>query len=221
MIIFSMPVDLHIYNKRCIGNLILSRSTTYFVNTNPLESASFSRTVLLPPDISHDAYLTLAVHISLEADVDEAALSWHTLNFTSYRTDQPPIAMSGYVANAAQLNDESTSDAQKFKKEFQTVGRPPVTDHNINDQYMREHSASSVRPVTVYPRAPAVDEHSVAQNIETAGARTAKPGQKEGAYYDEEQKEQGVIGDEPLGRRKPFEQIDAEETSVHPNNPVQ
>lgn len=51
--------------------------------------------------------------------------------------------MSGYVANAAQLNHEPTNDVQKFKKEFQTVGRPPVTDHN-NDQYMHEHSASSL-----------------------------------------------------------------------------
>lgn len=53
------------------------------------------------------------------------------------------------------------------------------------------------------------------------GGAECQPCQKEGAYDDEEQKEQGVTGEETLGCRQPFEQIDAEEASVHPNNPVQ
>lgn len=32
----------------------------------------------------------------------------------------------------------TTTDNQKFKKQSQTISRPPVTDHNINDEYMRD-----------------------------------------------------------------------------------
>lgn len=31
-----------------------------------------------------------------------------------------------------------TDSTQSFKKEYQVVGRPSVTDHDINDEYMRD-----------------------------------------------------------------------------------
>ena len=31
-----------------------------------------------------------------------------------------------------------TDDNRKFKKAEQTIGRPGVTDHNINDEYLRD-----------------------------------------------------------------------------------
>jgi hypothetical protein len=40
-----------------------------------------------------------------------------------------------FVANADELKRDPTD--QGFKKEFQTVGKPQTTDHNINDEYMR------------------------------------------------------------------------------------
>jgi hypothetical protein len=55
------------------------------------------------------------------------------------------------------------------------------------------------------------------QNL--AGNRpTANPGKKEGAYEVSEQPV-GVTGEEVGRRQEPFEVIDAESTSVHPNNP--
>lgn len=40
-----------------------------------------------------------------------------------------------------------TDDNRKFKKAEQTTGRPGITDHDINDQYLRE--APNVRPLRV------------------------------------------------------------------------
>jgi hypothetical protein len=45
-------------------------------------------------------------------------------------------------------------------------------------------------------------------------------GKKEGAYDITEQPV-GITGEGVGSRRQPFEQIDAESTSVHANNPVQ
>jgi hypothetical protein len=100
-----------------------------------------------------------------------------------------------FVANADELKRDPTD--QGFKKEFQTVGKPQTTDHNINDEYMR----------------------NAPDNL--AGVKPSRnPGKKEGAYDITEQP-MGVQGDEVGARRQPFEQIDAESTSVHPNNPVE
>ncbi|EPQ54592.1 hypothetical protein GLOTRDRAFT_43526 [Gloeophyllum trabeum ATCC 11539] len=73
-------------------------------------------------------------------------------------------------------NDESKT----FKKAFQEVGRPATTDHNINDEYMRD-------PPNNTGDAPTTDR-------KTRGA-------KEGAYGIEPTQE-GVLGDPGKGRPK-------------------
>jgi hypothetical protein len=42
---------------------------------------------------------------------------------------------AGYVASAGEVNTDPA--ATSFKKDEQTVGRPSVTDHDINEEYMR------------------------------------------------------------------------------------
>ncbi|KAF5358638.1 hypothetical protein D9758_007748 [Tetrapyrgos nigripes] len=70
-----------------------------------------------------------------------------------------------------------------FKKATQEVNKPPVTDHNINDEYMRN-------PPQNFPPSDSVPT-----------SETKVPGKKEGAY-EVEPRERGVLGDEGTGRPK-------------------
>ncbi|KAH9841798.1 uncharacterized protein C8Q71DRAFT_854151 [Rhodofomes roseus] len=94
-----------------------------------------------------------------------------------------------------------TTDDQKFKKQYQTVGRPPVTDHNINDEYIRDPPNNLNIPG------------------ETSTLRKA-PGLKEGAQEVTDPKQDGVLGDEPMSRiQKEVALGDlASENTVHPNS---
>jgi hypothetical protein len=62
----------------------------------------------------------------------------------------------------------------------------------------------------------------VHQNLQ-GQTRTSNPGQKEGAYEVIDDREAGVLGSERDAppRRQIHEVVNAQETSVHPNNPVQ
>lgn len=46
--------------------------------------------------------------------------------------------MSNIERNDLRPTAEVTDETLAFKKPYQTVGRPPVTQENINDQYMRD-----------------------------------------------------------------------------------
>lgn len=46
--------------------------------------------------------------------------------------------IEGRFNEVGDVAQRTTTDDQKFKKQYQTVGRPPVTDHNINDEYVRD-----------------------------------------------------------------------------------
>lgn len=46
-----------------------------------------------------------------------------------------------YIDDSNDVGDiaqHTTADNHAFKKRSQTVGRPPVTNHNIHDDYMRD-----------------------------------------------------------------------------------
>ncbi|KZT23456.1 hypothetical protein NEOLEDRAFT_1069568 [Neolentinus lepideus HHB14362 ss-1] len=76
----------------------------------------------------------------------------------------------------------ATDESMTFKKATQEINRPATTDHNINDEYMRDppnNLASGDVPTT---------------------DRTSR-GQKEGAY-DVNPDPQGVIGEPGKGRPK-------------------
>jgi hypothetical protein len=91
---------------------------------------------------------TPALYIGASSFSTSSNTNIATTNFTNPLTN--PFTMSvnsaepnPFVANAGQLKNDPTDTG--FKKEFQTVGRPAVTDHNINDEYMRD--APNVRCV--------------------------------------------------------------------------
>ena len=114
-----------------------------------------------------------------------------------------------------------TDDTRVFKKPFQTVDRPQVTDHNINDEYMR--NPPQVLYISSYKEKDCA-KSTLAQNlpIETEKAPTQPTrgvrGAKEGAYGDIDPKEDGVLGDLPVGKRtkeSALEEI-VTEASVHP-----
>ncbi|OCH88681.1 hypothetical protein OBBRIDRAFT_691303, partial [Obba rivulosa] len=71
---------------------------------------------------------------------------------------------------------------RKFKKEYQTIGRPTVADHDINDEYVR-------RPPMNEPTGPTTDRKV--------------PGLKEGAREITDPKVEGVLGDQPIGKLLP------------------
>ncbi|KAI0338977.1 hypothetical protein BDW22DRAFT_1487346 [Trametopsis cervina] len=96
-----------------------------------------------------------------------------------------------------------TDDTGKFKKPFQTVGRPEVTDHDINDEYMRN-------PPNNQPIEPSTDRKN--------------PGAKEGTWEvdDSAPVEDGVLGEPGIGRSKKEQLLreTIEENSLHANNTV-
>ncbi|KAI0753885.1 hypothetical protein BC629DRAFT_1296941 [Irpex lacteus] len=96
-----------------------------------------------------------------------------------------------------------TDDNRKFKKAEQTIGRPAVTDHDINDEYLRDAPNN--------------------QPFELSSDRK-NPGKKEGAWEVEEgaTEEEGVLGAPGTGRTKKEQVLreSAEEDSLHANNTV-
>ncbi|PSR76746.1 hypothetical protein PHLCEN_2v8231 [Hermanssonia centrifuga] len=98
------------------------------------------------------------------------------------------------------INDPITDETNKFKKPYQTVGRPPVTA-NIHDEYMRN-------PPNNHPVSPATDRRH--------------PSVKEGAYEWETprvEQDQGYAGVEQTGKyTKDLALAESvQENSVHGN----
>ncbi|KAI8994219.1 hypothetical protein BD414DRAFT_481791 [Trametes punicea] len=100
------------------------------------------------------------------------------------------------LADRANLTDEATT----FKKSYQTVDRPPVTERDIHEQYMQD-------PPHNMPSEPNTD-------------RKAR-GLKEGAQEETDPKQDGVLGDEAVGKVQKSTALEtlATESSVHPGNP--
>ncbi|KAF8842151.1 hypothetical protein BDN67DRAFT_926809 [Paxillus ammoniavirescens] len=89
-----------------------------------------------------------------------------------------------------------TDERLRFKKPFQTVGRPPTLDHNMHDDFVR---------------------HPPQNTPEGGGAgRASNLGWKSGAHQ-KEPSEVGILGHEEMGRSKQSD-VQAEmvkESSVH------
>ncbi|KAF9007039.1 hypothetical protein BDQ17DRAFT_1351296, partial [Cyathus striatus] len=85
-----------------------------------------------------------------------------------------------------------TSTNEPFKKTVQIVGKPPVTDHNINDEYVRN--------------AP----DNLSNNIATIQSGDLK-------YPTQRANREGVLGEEGLGRQKKVDELQdiVENNSVH------
>jgi hypothetical protein len=125
----------------------------------------------------------------------------------------------------ASLNQERTRDnfitdeSRTFKKPTQTVGRPETTDHDINDEYMRNPPQVALSAPTAYCP---VHDHS-SQNLPTNvdASQRREPGVKEGAYEEvpgqEGQFEDRSAEREGLGRAKPIDVQNVADTTVHSN----
>lgn len=113
-----------------------------------------------------------------------------------------------------------TDNTNTFKKDFQTIGRPQVTESDMHEEYMRNPPNASSLP---YAMEQGLTYSAQNQPYEPNNDRK-HPGIKEGAWqYDPElQPGQKVLGDEGIGRVKKGQalQEQTEEGSVHPHNPT-
>ncbi|KAI0699920.1 hypothetical protein C8T65DRAFT_580726 [Cerioporus squamosus] len=93
-----------------------------------------------------------------------------------------------------------TDESQTFKKAYQTVDRPPVTERDIHEEYMQD-------PPHNLPSEPNTDRKT--------------RGQKEGAQEETDPKQDGVLGDANVGKQLRTSALQelATESSVHPGNP--
>ncbi|EMD40081.1 hypothetical protein CERSUDRAFT_122173 [Gelatoporia subvermispora B] len=99
---------------------------------------------------------------------------------------------------SARVGRHADNNDQKFKKEYQVVDRPAVTDHDINDEYFRN-------PPNNEPTEPITSRKA--------------PGLKEGAREETDLKVDGVLGDQPTSRILPdvARSNVVQENSVHSN----
>ncbi|KAI0754713.1 hypothetical protein C8Q80DRAFT_382778 [Daedaleopsis nitida] len=94
-----------------------------------------------------------------------------------------------------------TDEEQTYKKAFQTVGRPAVTERDIHEDYMND-------PPNNQPFEPNTD-------------RNAR-GLKEGAMEETDPKQDGVLGNAGTGKLLKQDALEDIVTgsSVHPGNPL-
>ncbi|KAI0770139.1 hypothetical protein C8Q74DRAFT_875742 [Fomes fomentarius] len=92
----------------------------------------------------------------------------------------------------------TTDESQTFKKPFQTVDRPPVTGHDIHEDYMRD-------PPNNQPYEPNTDRLSA----------------KEGAGEEMYPTQDGVLGNQEIGKQLKQDALEdlTTQSSVHPGNP--
>ncbi|KAK7054527.1 hypothetical protein VNI00_003725 [Paramarasmius palmivorus] len=98
------------------------------------------------------------------------------------------------------MSGSNTTNAE-FKKVYQTVDRPPVTDHNINDEYMRNPPKNIDTEIDVHTLEPISHFTKVPKNADESTGR-------------------GILGDEGRGRAKQS-QVEGEivnENTVHRNS---
>ncbi|KAL4249086.1 hypothetical protein ABKN59_007528 [Abortiporus biennis] len=93
-----------------------------------------------------------------------------------------------------------TDETRTFKKHSQTVNRSHVTDHNINDDYLRDPPLNASLP------------SEAAVNLPSRRA-------KEVAREDIDSKEEGILGDEPVGKQLRSDALEelVSENTVHGN----
>ncbi|KAI0712469.1 hypothetical protein C8Q76DRAFT_797317 [Earliella scabrosa] len=93
-----------------------------------------------------------------------------------------------------------TDEEQTYKKPFQTAGRPAVTGHDMQEDYMRD-------PPNNQPFELTSDRH-------TRGA-------KEGAQEETDPKQDGVLGNQDTGKQLKQNVLEefTTESSVHSGNP--
>ncbi|KAJ3551123.1 hypothetical protein NM688_g4915 [Phlebia brevispora] len=75
-------------------------------------------------------------------------------------------------------------DANTFKKSVQVVGRPPVTEKNINDEYIKNPPKRTL----------------VMRRLHKFATYRKLPGKKEGAFDLEDTGEEGILGEQSLGK---------------------
>ncbi|KAL1950425.1 hypothetical protein VTO73DRAFT_5549 [Trametes versicolor] len=95
-----------------------------------------------------------------------------------------------------------TDEVNTFKKPFQTVDRPHVTERDIHEEYMQD------------------PPHN--EPFERKGGDYGGQGLKEGAREETDPKEDGILGDQATGKELKQSVLGsfAMESSVHPGNPV-
>ncbi|EIM86035.1 uncharacterized protein STEHIDRAFT_157558 [Stereum hirsutum FP-91666 SS1] len=105
--------------------------------------------------------------------------------------------MSSYTASTHKASSHPAEDENRaFKKTEQVVGRPPVTDHDINDEYLRDPPRNVERPI----------------QPEEAHPRGLKEGVQE-----REPLQEGVLGHEEIGREKV---MDRQTKMLNPDDPL-
>ncbi|KAH9949874.1 hypothetical protein B0H21DRAFT_72328 [Amylocystis lapponica] len=94
------------------------------------------------------------------------------------------------------FSDRRSND-QAFKKQYQVVGRPEVAERDIHEDYVKN-------PPNNQPTEPMTD-------------RRAR-GLKEGAREELDPKQEGVLGDEPIGKIAKQAELESmtQENAVHP-----
>ncbi|KAH9851701.1 hypothetical protein C2E23DRAFT_732357 [Lenzites betulinus] len=101
------------------------------------------------------------------------------------------------LAERATMNDESAT----FKKAFQTVGRPAVTERDFHEEYIQDPPRND--------------------QLEFVAIDNRTRGLKEGARAEEtDLKQDGVLGNQPVGKESKESVLESVTTtsSVHPGN---
>ncbi|KAI0667749.1 hypothetical protein C8Q78DRAFT_981669 [Trametes maxima] len=101
------------------------------------------------------------------------------------------------LTDRANVTDASST----FKKPFQIVGRPPVTERDIHEEYLQDPP-----------------DNQFYASITERNPR----GLKEGAREETELKQEGVLGDQPVGKIEKESALETltTQSSVHPGNPL-
>lgn len=120
-------------------------------------------------------------------------------------------------------SDVTPTDDNQFKKSFQTVGKPPVTERDMHEDFMRD--PPNVRNILALVVSCDTELSPAPQNkpFEPSSERNP-PGKKEGGWaFDEDTtEEEKVLGDEVRGKqtKEAALQAQTEEDSIHSNNTV-
>ena len=112
-----------------------------------------------------------------------------------------------------------TDEEQTYKKPFQTAGRPAVTGHDMHEDYIRDPPNVSV---SCRNRAQCVAHVVPLQNqpFELTSDRHTR-GAKEGAQEETDPKQDGVLGNQDIGKQLKQNVLEefTTESSVHSGNP--
>ncbi|OJT09425.1 hypothetical protein TRAPUB_14088 [Trametes pubescens] len=115
-----------------------------------------------------------------------------------------------------------TDEANTFKKPFQTVDRPQVTERDIQEDYMQDPPRVSPEAGKSYSRR--ADARVQNEPFERKGddSRGRGQGLKEGVREETNPQDGGVLGDQATGKELKQSMLEsfAVESSVHPGHPI-